>query len=148
MRSGHVFNMSTWRAPSSVLIQRFLYISLYKFLRKNASVLKILTVSTFTPCCRIDPFLLFFQAFEDEDLSELDPTLTNLDDGNTYDELNDDTFGSGALGNRLFDRSFSIAFRAIFPNYSLHLAVYVFAKQTRVKKICCSLPVQENLQQH
>ncbi|XP_015774966.1 PREDICTED: protein PAT1 homolog 1-like isoform X1 [Acropora digitifera] len=36
-------------------------------------------------------------AFEDEDLSELDPTLTNLDDGNTYDELNDDTFGAGAL---------------------------------------------------
>ncbi|XP_068711836.1 protein PAT1 homolog 1-like [Montipora foliosa] len=36
-------------------------------------------------------------AFEDEELSELDPTLTNLDDGDSYDQLNDDTFGSGAL---------------------------------------------------
>ncbi|CAH3144700.1 unnamed protein product [Pocillopora meandrina] len=36
-------------------------------------------------------------AFEDEALSELDPSLTNLAEGDEYDQLNDDTFGDGAL---------------------------------------------------
>ncbi|XP_022779839.1 protein PAT1 homolog 1-like [Stylophora pistillata] len=36
-------------------------------------------------------------AFEDEELSELDPSLTNLAEGDEYDQLNDDTFGDGAL---------------------------------------------------
>ncbi|XP_073238360.1 protein PAT1 homolog 1-like [Porites lutea] len=47
-----------------------------------------------------DPFIGFGEGipvFEDEELHELDPTLTNLKEGETYDQLNDDTFGSGAL---------------------------------------------------
>lgn len=48
-------------------------------------------------CC----FNVVFQVFEDEELHELDPTLTNLKEGETYDQLNDDTFGSGALGKKI-----------------------------------------------
>lgn len=107
-----------------------------------------MTVSTFTPFNRIEPFLSSFQAFEDEDLSELDPTLTNLDDGNTYDELNDDTFGAGALGNGLFDCPFSVLFRAISAKYTPHLTVHVFAKQTRVILQRSVVLFQENLQKH
>lgn len=107
-----------------------------------------MTVSTFTPFNRIEPFLSSFQAFEDEDLSELDPTLTNLDDGNTYDELNDDTFGAGALGNGSFDCPFSVRFRAISAKYTPHLTVHVFAKQTRVILQRSVVLFQEKLQKH
>ena len=54
------------------------------------------------------------QAFEDEDLSELDPTLTNLEEGDTYDRLNDDTFGSGALGKGTW-QPLSYNVKPIFP---------------------------------
>ena len=36
-------------------------------------------------------------------MSELDPSLTNLEEGANYDQLNDDTFGEGALGKLTFN---------------------------------------------
>ena len=61
-------------------------------------------------------------------MSELDPTLTNLADGHSYDQLNDDTFGSGALGIGKFE-PFKCCVE-VLP--SKNVLTYLQARQPRV----------------